>query len=81
MDTTKIKKEVSLDSQTLTILKVQADRVGMKLINYMEQVLKEKANEFILAEEYKVLMNDMLNRHNTGKVNYTSWDDFKAEVF
>jgi hypothetical protein len=46
----------------------------------MEQILKEKANEFELTEEYKALMDDMLEKHNKGKVSYTSWDDFKAEI-
>ena len=80
MITAKNRKEVSLDAQTLAILQIQADRDGRKLKNYMEQILKEKANEFELTEEYKALMDDMLDKHNEGKVAYTSWDDFKAEI-
>jgi hypothetical protein len=80
MITAKNRKEVSLDAQTLAILQIQADRDGRKLKNYMEQILKEKANEFELTEEYKALMDDMLEKHNKGKVSYTSWDDFKAEI-
>ena len=80
MITTKNRKEVSLDAQTLAILQIQADRDGRKLKNYMEQILKEKANEFELTEEYKALMDDMLEKHNKGKVSDTSWDDFKAEI-
>ena len=80
MITAKNRKEVSLDAQTLAILQIQADRDGRKLKNYMEQILKEKANEFELTEEYKALMDEMLDKHNEGKVAYTSWDDFKAEI-
>ncbi len=80
MNTTKNRKEVSLDTQTLAILQIQADRDGRKLKNYMEKILREKANEFELTEEYKVLIDKMLNRHNTGKVNYTSWDEFRTEI-
>lgn len=80
MITAKNRKEVSLDAQTLAILQIQADRDGRKLKNYMEQILKEKANEFELTEEYKGLMDDMLEKHNEGKVAYTSWGDFKAEI-
>ena len=80
MITTKNRKEVSLDAQTLAILQIQADRDGRKLKNYMERILKEKANEFELTEEYKALMDEMLDKHNEGKVAYTSWDDFKAEI-
>ena len=80
MITAKNRKEVSLDAQTLAILQIQADRDGRKLKNYMEQILKEKANEFELTEEYKALMDDMLEKHNKGKVSYTSRDDLKAEI-
>ena len=80
MITTKNRNEVSLDAQTLAILQIQADRDGRKLKNYMEQILREKANEFELTEEYKALMDDMLDKHNEGKVTYTSWDDFKTEI-
>lgn len=80
MNTAKNRKEVSLDAQTLAILQMQADRDGRKLKNYMEQILKEKANEFELTEEYKELMDKMLDKHNEGKVTYTSWNDFKTEI-
>lgn len=43
MITTKNRKEVSLDAQTLAILQIQADRDGRKLKNYMEQILKGKS--------------------------------------
>lgn len=77
---TKNRKEVTLDNQTMAILQIQADREGRKLKNYMEQILKEKANEFELTEEYKTLMDDMLDKHQNGKLNYTSWETFKAEI-
>lgn len=77
---TKNRKEITLDNQTMAILQIQADREGRKLKNYMEQILKEKANEFELTEEYKTLMDDMLDKHQNGKLNYTSWETFKAEI-
>lgn len=80
ISTNKSRKEVSLDSQTLAILQIQANRDGRKLKNYLEQILKEKANEFELTDEYKAIMDDMLEKHNKGKLNYTSWEDFKAEI-
>jgi 3-isopropylmalate dehydratase small subunit len=78
--TTKNKREVSLDSQTLAILKIQADREGRKLKNYMEHILQEKANNFELTDEYKAMMDEMLEKHYSGKLNYTSWEDFKVEI-
>ena len=80
MISSKNRKEVSLDSQTLAILQIQADREGRKLKNYMEQILKEKANDFELTDEYKSLMDDMLEKKSKGQVHYTSWDDFKSEI-
>ncbi|MBS1572285.1 MAG: hypothetical protein JST62_07835 [Bacteroidetes bacterium] len=80
MITTKNRKEISLDSQTLAILQIQADREGRKLKNYMEQILKEKANDFELTDEYKTLMDEMLEKQSKGIVHYTSWEDFKSDI-
>lgn len=80
MNSNKNRKEVSLDTQTLAILQIQADRDGRKLKNYMEQILREKANEFELTEEYKALMDNMLEKHSEGQLKYTHWEDFKAEI-
>ena len=76
----KSRKEISLDNQTLALLQIQADKEGRKLKNYIEQVLKEKANEFELSDEYKAMMDDMLIRHDNGKVNYTSWENVKSNI-
>ena len=80
MNNLKNRKEVSLDSQTLAILQIQADRDGRKLKNYLEQILKEKANEFELTDEYKAIMDEMLEEKSKGRLNFTSWEDFKTEI-
>ncbi|NCT17118.1 MAG: hypothetical protein AUK33_05450 [Flavobacteriaceae bacterium CG2_30_34_30] len=80
MNPTKNRKEVSLDNQTMAILQIQADREGRKLKNYMEHILKEKANEFEITEEYKALMDAMLDKQQNGKLNSNSWDTFKVEI-
>jgi hypothetical protein len=77
---TKNRKEVYLDSQTLAILKMQAEKEGRKLKNYMEYILREKANDFEPTDEYKAIMDEMLEKHDSGKLKYTSWEDFKAEI-
>lgn len=43
----------------------------------MEQILKEKANDFELTDEYKALMDDMLEKHYAGKLNYISEEEFR----
>jgi hypothetical protein len=73
----KIRKEVTLDAQTMAILKIQADIELRKLKNYMEYLLKQKASEFELTEEYKLMMDELLERHNKGKLQYLSEDEFR----
>ncbi|MCW4469351.1 hypothetical protein OGH69_10275 [Flavobacterium sp. MFBS3-15] len=77
----KNRKEIALDDQTIALLQIQAEREGRKLKNYMEQVLKEKANSFQLSDEYKAMMDTMLDRHEKGQVNYTPWDEVKSKLF
>lgn len=77
----KNRKEITLDAQTLSILQIQAEKQGRKLKNYMEQVLKEQANSFELTDEYKAMMDEMLDKHEKGALKYTSWKDAKKELF
>ena len=77
----KNRKEITLDAQTLSILQIQAEKQGRKLKNYMEQVLKEQANSFELTDEYKAMMDVMLDKHEKGELQYTSWEDAKKELF
>jgi len=76
----KTRKEISLDSQTLALLQLQAEKEGRKLKNYMEQILKEKANEFELSDEYKLAMDGMLLRHEKGEIKYTDWEAIKSNL-
>jgi len=68
-------------AQTLSILQIQAEKQGRKLKNYMEQVLKEQANRFELTDEYKAMMDVMLDKHEKGALQYTSWEEAKKELF
>lgn len=76
----KIRKEVFIDNQTLALLQIQAEKEDRKLKNYLEHILKQKANEFELTDEYKTLMDEILDKHEKGEVNYTSWDNFKKSL-
>lgn len=73
----KKRKEVSLESDTLALLEIQAQKEGRKLKNYMEQVLREKANSFELTDEYKVMMDNLLEKHQKGELNYMSESEFR----
>tara|TARA_R110000868_G_scaffold56736_1_gene175512 strand:- start:129 stop:380 length:252 start_codon:yes stop_codon:yes gene_type:complete len=74
------RKEVSLDSDTLALLQIQAEKEGRKLKNYMEHILREKANSFELTDEYKAMMDDMLDKHENGQLNYTPWEEVKKQL-
>lgn len=80
METNKKRKEVVLDENTITILKEKAKQQGRNLKNYMEFVLKENAHVFEPSEEYKIMMDRMIENHETGKTNYTSWKTIKKEM-
>jgi len=64
----------------LTILEQKAKSQGRNLKNYMEFVLREDAFAFEPSEEYKVMMDKMIDNHHNGKTNYTSWEDVKKEI-
>lgn len=76
----KQRKEIALDEQTIALLQVQAEREGRKLKNYLEQVLKEKANSIEVSDEYKAMMDTMLERHSKGEVKYSSWEEVKSKL-
>jgi hypothetical protein len=77
--TSNFRKEISLDGQTIALLQIKAAKESRKLKNYLEQVLKEKANELALTEEYKTLMDEALEKHKNGNSNYKSWEQIKKE--
>ena len=76
----KTRKEVSLDSETIAILEVQAEKEGRKLKNYMEHILREKANDMELKEEYKIMMDKVLDKHSKGELRYISEEEFRNQT-
>ena len=46
----------------------------------MERVLKEKANEFELTDDYKIMMDNLLDKHDKGQLEYTSKEDFFKKI-
>lgn len=76
----KLRKEVLLDEQTVLALSEQAKREGRNLKNYMEQVLRMKAKEAELTDEYKKMMDKMLADDADGTLMYTAWDEVKIAL-
>tara|TARA_R110002096_G_scaffold340965_2_gene534061 strand:+ start:928 stop:1176 length:249 start_codon:yes stop_codon:yes gene_type:complete len=80
MKINKKRKEVVLDEHTITILKEKAEQQGRNLKNYMEFVLQENAYAFEPSEEYKLMMDKMIENHKKGTTNYTSWETIKKDL-
>lgn len=76
----KIRKEVSLDAETIGLLQLQAEQEGRKLKNYMEYILKEKSNDFELTEAYKLEMDALLNQHKKNELKYISKAEFYKRI-
>jgi 3-isopropylmalate dehydratase small subunit len=73
----KKRKEVLLDEETIAILEFQAERQGRKLKNYMEFILKEKADDFELTDEHKAMIDEMLAKEERGELNFISEEEFR----
>ncbi len=76
----KKRKEVVLDKETIAILEEKAKHQGRNLKNYMEFVLKENAYAFEPSQDYKIMMDKVIENHKKGKTNYTSWETIKNEM-
>ena len=76
----KKRKEVLLDEEIIAILQHKAESEGRNLKNYMENVLKENAYAFEPSEDYKIMMDKMINNHKEGKTNYTPWSEIKKDL-
>ncbi len=76
----KIRKEISLDGETIALLQLQAEREGRKLKNYMEYILKKKSNDFELTDEYKLMMDELLEKYETGKLKSFSKSEFLKRI-
>lgn len=75
-NTGKYRKEVTLDSQTLNLLKFKAEQSGRNLKNYMEYILKKTVDNFVLSDKYKEEIDKWLDKREKGEINFISKDDF-----
>lgn len=74
------RKEVILDVNTIELLELQAKKQGRKLKNYMEQVLIEKANDFQLTDEYKQMMDIVLNNFDNNTIDFKNWETVRNNL-
>ncbi|WP_452220123.1 hypothetical protein [Lacinutrix salivirga] len=80
MKTTTKRKEVLLSDEALRLLEFKAQKAGRSLKNYMEFVLNQDAFAFEPSEEYKVMMDKMIENHNKGETNYLSESEFRKRT-
>ncbi|MFT5242193.1 MAG: hypothetical protein ACJA1H_000420 [Glaciecola sp.] len=80
MKSNKKRKEALLDKETLEIFELKAKRTGRNLKNYMEFVLNQEAYAFEPSEDYKAMMDKMIDNHKKGITNYISEAEFRKGI-
>jgi hypothetical protein len=76
----KTKKLIELDDKAIQILEVQAKLQKRSLKNYIEYTLEDTAMRYSEpSEEYKAMMDDMIQRDEEGKLRTYSWSEMKAQ--
>ncbi|GAA4939510.1 hypothetical protein GCM10023314_10250 [Algibacter agarivorans] len=76
----KTKKLIELDDKAIAILEKQAKLQKRSLKNYIEYTLEDAALRYSEpSEEYKAMMDNMLERDEKGTLKYHSWEDIKAQ--
>tara|TARA_B110000240_G_C13243008_1_gene344067 strand:- start:375 stop:629 length:255 start_codon:yes stop_codon:yes gene_type:complete len=76
----KKRKEVTLDLETLDLLAKQAELEGRKLKNYMEHVLKQKAEDFELSEAHIEILSKRIEAADKDLSRLTPIEDFYKRV-
>ncbi|EGV44570.1 hypothetical protein BZARG_2140 [Bizionia argentinensis JUB59] len=76
----KTKKLIELDDKAIAVLEKQAKLEKRSLKNYIEYMLEDTALRYSEpSEEYKKMMDDMLERQEKGELITHSWEDIKKE--
>lgn len=74
------KKLIELDVKAIAILERQAKLQKRSLKNYIEYLLEDKAEYFAEpTEEYKKMIDDMLEREAKGEVKWHSSEDIRKQ--
>ncbi len=76
----KKRKEISLDPEILSVLEFQAKKQGRNLKNYLEFILTEKANSFELSDEYKKMMDEVLEQKEKGNLSFLNEEEFRYQT-
>ena len=76
----KTKKLIELDDKAIAILEKQAKLQKRSLKNYIEFTLEDTAMRYSEpSEEYKKMMDDMLDRVDRGEIEFIPVQDFRKK--
>lgn len=76
----KTKKLIELDNEAIKILEKQAKLQKRSLKNFIEYTLEDTAKRYSEpSEEYKAMMDDMIERDEKGGLKLHSWEAIKAQ--
>ncbi|WP_229719300.1 MULTISPECIES: hypothetical protein [Winogradskyella] len=76
----KTKKLIELDDKAIAILEKQAKLQKRSLKNYIEFTLEDIAMRYSEpSEEYKKMMDDMLDRVDRGEIEFIPVQDFRKK--
>lgn len=74
----KTKKLIELDDKAIAILEEQAKLQKRSLKNYLEFMIEDRALHFSEpSEEYKAMMDDMLEREKNGEIKWISSEEVR----
>jgi len=74
----KTKKLIELDDKAIAILEEQAKLQKRSLKNYLEFMIEDRALHFQEpSEEYKAMMDDMLERQKNGEIKWISSEEVR----
>lgn len=76
----KTKKLIELDNKAIAVLEKQAKLEKRSLKNYIEYMLEDTALRYSEpSEEYKKMMDDMLERKENGEIQFIPVDEFRKK--
>ncbi|MCX2679915.1 hypothetical protein OOZ15_08205 [Galbibacter sp. EGI 63066] len=76
----KTKKLIELDDKAIKALEKQAKLEKRSLKNYMEWLLEDTAQRYSEpSEEYKAMMDDMLERMKNDEINFISVEEVREK--
>ena len=74
----KTKKLIELDNKAIEILEKQAKLQKRSLKNYLEFMIEDTALNFSEpSEEYKAMMDDMIERDKDGEIKWISSEEVR----